>query len=105
MAEEHGQVAAHEATPSSPAAYPAHLGETPASVAEHAAGDAAEAHGQHHAVPVMLQPPTASDQAMVALEPIITRWRYILLVLLVLVLLAALIATGPLAIDIRFGMR
>ncbi len=78
-----------------------------AAVTEHGAAAKAAAHEEHgHAhVPVVLQPPTASDEAMAVLEPPIKRWRYLLLALLVLALLGVLVIAGPLNINVQVAIR
>jgi hypothetical protein len=89
------------------AAQEAGHGYAAAAVAEHGAPAPAIApneHGLAH-VPVVLQPPTASDEAMAVLEPPIKRWRYLLLALLVLVLLGVLVIAGPLNIHIQVAIR
>lgn len=82
-------------------------GHAATAVAEHGAPAPAAAHEEHgHAhVPVVLQPPTASDEAMAVLEPPIKQWRYLLLALLVLVLLGVLVSAGPLNIHVQVAIR
>lgn len=86
---------------------PGHAAAAAAAVAEHGAPAPAAAHDEHgHAhVPVVLQPPTASDEAMAVLEPPIKRWRYLLLALLVLALLGVLAVAGPLNINVQVAVR
>jgi hypothetical protein len=106
MADEYIHAASHKTAPAATGHQPAGQSHAGATVAEHGAPAAAahEEHGHGH-VPVVLQPPTPSDEAMAVLEPPIKRWRYLLLALLVLALLGVLVIAGPLNFDVRLALR